>query len=81
MNKIPTQDQLRDIATKLQHEDCLVSQRELLMQWQFKCTTKEELSVPAHHMRACGNNDQVDSFCRESSDEDAVRTEHESLNL
>jgi hypothetical protein len=75
VNKIPTRDQLVDIATKPQPEDLSVSQRESPMQWQVKFTTKEELSLPAHQLRACDISEQALSLCGDGQPEDAVRTE------
>jgi hypothetical protein len=57
LHKIPTRFQLGDIATKPQPEDLFVSQRESLMQWESEFMTREELNLPAHHMRACDIND------------------------
>ncbi len=81
LHKIPTRFQLGDIATKPQPEDLFVSQRESLMQWESEFMTKKELSLPAHHMRACDISDQAESLCVGNGgnhDEDAVRTEDSS---
>jgi hypothetical protein len=53
IHKIPTRYQLGDIATKPQPEELFVFQRESLMQWEAEFMTKEELSLPAHQLRAC----------------------------
>jgi hypothetical protein len=73
LHKILTRFQLGDIATKPQPEDLFVSQRESLMQWESEFMTKEELSLPAHHMRACDISDQAESLLCVGN-EDAVRT-------
>jgi hypothetical protein len=77
INKIPTRYQLGDIATKPQPEDLFVSQRESLMQWEAEFMTKEELSLPAHHMRACDINAKSQALCEENQSDDAVRSEKE----
>ena len=81
IHKIPTRYQLGDIATKPQPEDLFVSQRESLMQWESEFMTKEELNLPAHHMRACDITDQAESLCGGNHHEDAVRTENGALDL
>jgi hypothetical protein len=75
VKKIPTSCQLGDIETKSQPEDLSVSQRESLMQRQSKFTIKEDLSLPAHHLRACDISQQASSLCGEGQHEDAVPTE------
>jgi hypothetical protein len=78
VNKIPTRYQLGDIATKPQPEDLFVSQRESLMQWQSEYMTKEELSLPAHHLRACDISGQAQALC-EGQNENAVRTDQDGV--
>jgi hypothetical protein len=53
VHKIPTEYQLGDNATKPQPEALFVSQRESLMQWDSEIMTREELALPAHHLRVC----------------------------
>jgi hypothetical protein len=79
INKIPTRYQLGDIATKPQPEDLFVSQRESLMQWESEFMSKEELRLPAHHMRACDISEQASSLCGDGQHEDAVRTERSNV--
>jgi hypothetical protein len=64
-----------DDGSRVQRMD--VSERESLAQWRAAFTTnKEDLSLPVHHVRACGNNEPPESFSRgENQHEDAVRTE------
>jgi hypothetical protein len=76
VNKIPAQDQLRVFATKSQLGEGFVSQRESLMQWRSECTTKEELSLPAHHVRACDINCQAESLCGGNGGNIIMRTQY-----
>jgi hypothetical protein len=68
INKIPTKFQLGDIETKPQPEDLYVSQRESLMQWDAEFMTRDELALPAHHLRACDISDNSASICRDQHD-------------
>jgi hypothetical protein len=72
INKIPTQYQLGDIATKPQPEALFVSQRESLMQWESEYLTKDELALPANHLRECDISDQARSLSEDQYD-DALR--------
>jgi hypothetical protein len=69
INKIPTAFQLGDSATKPQPEALFVSQRESLMQWEAEYLTREELALPANHMRACDISEQAEDLCVEQSNE------------
>jgi histone deacetylase 1/2 len=73
INKIPTEFQLGDIATKPQPEALFVSQRESLMQWEAEGLSKAELVLPARHMRACDIREQAPALCVVSNDS-TVRT-------
>ena len=53
IHKIHTRYQLGDLLTKPQPENLFESQRESLMQWDAEDMTKEQLSQPAQHLRAC----------------------------
>ena len=53
IHKIHTRVQLADIMTKPQPDKLFETQRESLMQWDAELKTKEELSMPAQHLRAC----------------------------
>ena len=79
INKIPTQYQLGDMATKPQPEALFVSQRESLMQWESEFKTKEELALPANHLRECDISDQAQSLSGIQPD-DAVRGEVDNQN-
>jgi hypothetical protein len=68
INKIPTQFQLGDIATKAQPEALFVSQRESLMQWDSEGMTVEELRLPARHLRACEISDGAKRICEDQRD-------------
>jgi hypothetical protein len=70
INKIPTRYQLGDIATKAQPEDLFVSQRESILQWDAEFATKEELMLPAHHLRACDISDDSESLCNDGGQRD-----------
>jgi hypothetical protein len=48
-----------------------VSERGSLTQWQSSYTTKEDLSLTAHHVRACDNNDPAANVARIS-----MRSQH-----
>ena len=53
IEKVASEDQLSDIATKPQPEAIFVLQRERLMQWDAENMTSAELQLPACHLRAC----------------------------
>ena len=63
INKIPTRYQLGDIATKPQPEELFVSQRESIMQWEAETMTREQLALPAKHLRACDISDKSEQLC------------------
>ena len=63
INKIPTRFQLGDIATKAQPEALFVSQRESILQWESEYASKEELTIPAKHLRACDISDNSKDLC------------------
>jgi hypothetical protein len=74
VHKVPTEFQLGDITTKPQPEALYVSQRESLMQWESETMSREELDLPAHHLRACDISDRYDSKNAKNQHENAVRT-------
>jgi len=53
IHQVPTAYQLADIATKAQPELLFVSQRESIMQWTSEDMSREELLLPAEHLRVC----------------------------
>ena len=55
--------QLGDIATKAQPEALFVSQRESILQWESEYASKEELTIPAKHLRACDISDNSKDLC------------------
>ena len=63
INKIPTRFQLGDIATKAQPEALFVSQRESILQWESEYASKEELTIPTKHLRACDISDNSKDLC------------------
>ena len=63
INKIPTQYQLGDIATKAQPEALFVSQRESILQWEAEYMSKEELALPVKHLRACDISERSAELC------------------
>jgi hypothetical protein len=78
VNKVSTRYQLGDIATKPQPEELFVSQRESLMQWDSEHMTKEELSHPAYHPRACDISREAHSLNADRKD-DADQSEDHRL--
>jgi len=65
INKVPTRYQLGDIATKAQPEALFESQRESLLQWKAEFQTREELTLPTEHLRACDISDSAESLCKD----------------
>ena len=63
INKIPTQYQLGDIATKAQPEALFISQRESILQWDAEYMSREELNLPTKHLRACDISDNAKDLC------------------
>jgi len=53
VSKVPSRYQLADLTTKPQPKSLFVSQRESIMQWEAEDMTREELLLPAKHLRAC----------------------------
>ena len=53
IEKVASEDQLGDIATKPQPEAIFVAQRERLMQWDAEYKEKTELLLPTCHLRVC----------------------------
>lgn len=67
IHKIPTEYQLADIATKPQTEKLFVAQRESLLQWAAETMTKDELLLPAEHLRACEIIKQAEALNNQAS--------------
>ena len=53
ISKVPSRYQLGDLLTKPQSRDLFESQRESILQWESADKSKEELTLPGKHLKAC----------------------------
>ena len=67
IHKVPTDYQLADMETKPQAEPLYVRQREAVMQWLAEFMSREELMVPAYHLRACEIIDMLPQLIEHAS--------------